>query len=118
LVRTDHGQRPRTRTAACAFLTAPPRAAADCVLTEELGYVLVDTPMMAEDDGWLDMAEATWAKQTEQSGAERSGSIAREYAELIAHPFFEAVAKQMLRTDRVHTIEHGAEDAFLEPFLR
>lgn len=29
------------------------------------------------------------------------------YVEAISHPFFEDIAKQMLRTDRVYTIEHG-----------
>ena len=63
-------------------------------------------PMMADED-WLDKAEATWARQTASSGPHRSGSIDRGYVELIAHPFFEDVAKQMLRAEHVRTIEHG-----------
>ena len=37
----------------------------------------------------------------------RHGGLDRGYAEAISHPFFEDVAKQMLRADAVHTIEHG-----------
>ena len=99
-------RRARTdRATASSSKMAPggPLTSAQCEQFEELGYTLVDTPMMA-DPSWLDKAEATWARKT---GAQRSDAIDRGYVELIAHPFFEDVAKQMLRTDHVRTIEHG-----------
>ena len=83
-----------------------PLTPTQCQQFEELGYTLVDTPMMADED-WLDRAEATWARKTSELGSDPSGSIDSGYVELIANPFFEDVAKQMLRTENVRTIEHG-----------
>jgi hypothetical protein len=84
-----------------------PLTPAQCEQFEELGYTLVNTPMMADED-WLDRAEATWARRTSALGSEwRAESIDPGYVELIANPFFEDVAKQMLRAEHVHTIEHG-----------
>ena len=73
---------------------------------EKLGYVLVDTPF---DDAWIDAAQAAWARLTQASG-NRSTSKEDDqgYVEAISHPYFEEVAKQILRTDRVFTIENGA----------
>lgn len=93
----------RIRASSSEMAPGGPLTPAQCEQFEELGYTLVDTPMMA-DPSWLDEAEATWARKT---GAQRSDPIDRGYVELIAHPFFEDVAKQMLRTDHVRTIEHG-----------
>ena len=65
--------------------------------------MLVDTSF---DESQLGEIEAMWDRRTHGENLpdreEDEGYIAT-----IAQPFFEAVAKQMLRTDRVFTIEHG-----------
>lgn len=69
---------------------------------EELGFVLVDTPF---DEAWLDAAAETWRQVT--SGQVVNTATDRGYVTAISHPFFEDVARQMLRSDSVVTIEHG-----------
>jgi hypothetical protein len=73
----------------------------------------------------LDQAEATWDRLVgagvvglSNSGPERPESLQRQeqlasdrgFVELMCHPFFEGVAKQVLKTDAVRVIELGPHE--------
>ena len=80
-----------------------PLNAAEVEQFERLGYAMIDTPFSEE---WLDAAGAAWGRATDPE-TQTVTVEDRGYIESIAHPFFEDVAKQMLRSDSVYTIEHG-----------
>ena len=92
----------------------PPLRAEQLAQFEEQGYVLVDIDCTPE---WLDDAEAAWDRLSAAELAGTHSVAARKdkerlasddgYLALISHPFFEEVAKQVLRSDRVHIIEDG-----------
>ena len=69
---------------------------ADLETYERDGAVIIDTPFTEEE---LDRAEAAWDRIKESGCApyEDPG-----YIEVISHPYFEAVAKKVLRADSVH----------------
>jgi len=60
------------------------------------GFVMVDTPFTPDE---LDRAEAAWDRWADggRDPYEEPG-----YVDMIQHPFFEAVAGKVLRSDRVH----------------
>ena len=89
---------------------------------EQDGYLTVDA--LSADGGLtldeLDAAEATWDRLTavgvgglSNSGPERPESLERQaelaadqgFIELMCHPFFENLAKQVLRSEEVRVIE-------------
>eukprot|EP01050_Picozoa_sp_SAG11_P040916 SAG11_NODE_18047_length_501_cov_1.246269_1_plen_127_part_01 len=91
---------------------------------EEQGYVCVDA--LSTPGGLspaeLTAAEATWDRLVDagvvglsNSGPDRPESLAaqarlaadRGFIELMCHPFFENIAKQVLRADRVQVVELG-----------
>ena len=80
---------------------------------ERQGYVLIKAPF---SDQQLDEAEATFDRlvaRPDHKGAHWSAGKFqaleddRGFIELMAHPWFEAVAKQVLRAERVRYIEYG-----------
>ena len=63
---------------------------------EEQGAVTIDTPFTTEQ---LDRAEAAWDRLKENGGEPYEDP---DYVEVIQHPYFEEVAKKLLRADAVH----------------
>ena len=63
---------------------------------EEQGAVTIDSPFTTEQ---LDRAEAAWDRLRHQGGEPYEDP---DYIEVIQHPYFEEVAKKLLRADAVH----------------
>jgi hypothetical protein len=63
---------------------------------EEQGAVTIDSPFTTEQ---LDRAEAAWDR-LKQNG--RAPYEEPDYVEIVQHPYFEEVAKKLLRADAVH----------------
>ncbi len=63
---------------------------------EEQGAVTIDSPFTTEQ---LDRAEAAWDRLRDNGGAPYEDP---DYIEVIQHPYFEEVAKKLLRADAVH----------------
>lgn len=63
---------------------------------EEQGAVTIDSPFTSEE---LDRAEAAWDR-LKQNGGEPYDDP--DYIEIIQHPYFEEIAKKLLRADAVH----------------
>ena len=64
---------------------------------EEQGAVTIDSPLTTEQ---LDRAEAVWDRLKEKGGDKPYEDP--DYVEMIQHPYFEEVAKKLLRADAVH----------------
>ena len=111
----------RTRFGRAArFRSEPPSRLSPTMLSpqqveefETRGYTLAETTLSAQE---LDDAEATWDRLMARSKGNRDtnstprGGEDEGYLRLITHPFFEGVAKQMLRSDDVRLIELGANN--------
>ena len=69
---------------------------AQLVQYEKHGAVTIDSPFTTEQ---LDRAEAAWDR-LKQNGSEPYGDP--DYIEVIQHPYFEEVAKKLLRANTVH----------------
>ena len=63
---------------------------------EEQGAVTIDSPFTTEQ---LDRAEAAWDRLRDNGGAPYEDP---DYIEVVQHPYFEEVAKKLLRADAVH----------------
>ena len=63
---------------------------------EEQGAVTIDSPFTTEQ---LDRAEAAWDRLRDNGGAPYKDP---DYIEVVQHPYFEEVAKKVLRADAVH----------------
>ncbi len=63
---------------------------------EEQGAVTIDTPFTPEE---LDRAEAAWDRLKQNGGAPYDDP---DYIEVVQHPYFEEVAKKVLRAEAVH----------------
>ena len=63
---------------------------------EELGAVTIDSPFTAKE---LDRAEAAWDRSRWQGAAWYDDP---DYVDFIQHPYFEAVARKLLRANAVH----------------
>eukprot|EP01052_Picozoa_sp_SAG31_P066265 SAG31_NODE_25066_length_468_cov_1.392954_1_plen_87_part_10 len=74
---------------------------------EQDGYLLLPSTLTAAE---LDDAEATWDRLTDggkTSGMRVQYSYDPGFVRLVSHPFFEAVAKQLLRSAQVRLAELG-----------
>ena len=76
-----------------------PLSAAQLASFETRGFTLVDTPLSLAE---LDAAEAGWGR-VQRGEAEIWEDP--DYLRTLAHPFFEAAAKQVLRADAAAIIE-------------
>jgi hypothetical protein len=63
---------------------------------EELGAVTIDTPFTTQQ---LDRAEAAWDRLQKSGGAPYEDP---DYVDIVQHPYFEQVAKAVLRAHAVH----------------
>ena len=63
---------------------------------EEQGAVTIDSPFTTEQ---LDRAEAAWDRLTQNGGEPYEDP---DYIEVVQHPYFEEVAKKVLRAEAVH----------------
>ena len=63
---------------------------------EDQGAVTIDTPFTPEE---LDRAEAAWDRLKQTGGKPYEDP---DFIEVVQHPFFEAVAKKVLRAQAVH----------------
>ena len=93
---------------------------------EDQGYCTVDALAPGGlSEAELDAAEETWDRLIaggvnglSNSGPERPESLERQaglaadkgFIELMCHPFFENIAKQVLRSEHVHVIELGPHE--------
>ncbi len=69
---------------------------AQLVQYEEQGAVTIDTPFTTEQ---LDRAEAAWDRLKANGGEPYEDP---DYVDVMQHPYFEEVAKKLLRADAVH----------------
>ena len=71
---------------------------------EEEGVILVQSPLSESE---LDDAEAAWHELIDVEGADKASNPG--FIRLIAHPFFERVAQQLLRAEDVRLAELGPQ---------
>ena len=94
-----------------AMAMEQPLSDQQCRQFEELGYTMVDGPWMdgsAEGEAFLQRCEATFDRLTAPEAERKVDKEEDEgFIEMISHPFFESVAKQMLRSEHVHIVEDG-----------
>ena len=87
--------------------TPPPLSDEHLQSFEELGFALVDTPLTPAE---LDAAEAAFdrccAADSSTPGARENRCEDEGYCAALAQPWFERVASQVLRSERVHLVEN------------
>ena len=81
-------------------MPAPALSPEDLASYNRNGFVLIDTPLTEAE---LERAETGWdqvsaAQAVEYEGTAKAGYGSRAFVETVAHPFFEQVAKDVLRS--------------------
>ena len=87
-----------------------PLAAAEERSFDQRGFVLIDAQFSVAE---LDAAEDTWDRL--MGGSVLDPTLDEGYLAVIGHPFLEAVAKQLLRSERVWVNEDGVNSREPEP---
>jgi hypothetical protein len=78
---------------------APPLTEAQMAAFEADGAILVDTPLSSAE---MDRIEAAWDRITAKESTTWTDT---DYLDMLTHPFFEAVVRQVLRADAVQVLE-------------
>ena len=103
----------RSGAESCGFqledMSTPPLTEAQLSAFESSGFALLESPLTPAE---LDAAEDAFdrliqVRQTHPRMLSQALAVDPPFVELVAHPWFEAVAKQLLRAEHVRLIELG-----------